>query len=78
MFDVIDNTAVQNVVLNDTQTTAAQAERAVAQASKSLTQVLGLLESKRIAWEEGPDGHPNSPTYGHPKFPHPGLGVRVV
>ena len=25
-----------------------------------------------------PDGHPNSPTYGHPKFPHPGLGVRVV
>ena len=53
MFDVIDNTAVQNVVLNDTQTTAAQAERAVAQASKSLTQVLGLLESKRIAWEEG-------------------------
>jgi hypothetical protein len=25
-----------------------------------------------------PDGHPNSPTYGHPKFPHPDLGVRLV
>jgi transposase-like protein len=25
-----------------------------------------------------PDGHPNSPTYGHPKFPHPGHGVRLV
>jgi hypothetical protein len=22
-----------------------------------------------------PDGHPNSPTYGHPKFPHPDTGA---
>jgi hypothetical protein len=25
-----------------------------------------------------PDGHPNSPTYGHPKFPHPGRGVTAA
>jgi hypothetical protein len=53
MFDIIDNKAVQNVVLNDTQTAAAQAEQAVVQAPKSLTQVLGNMEAKRIAWEEG-------------------------
>ncbi len=25
--------------------------------------------------ESGPDGHPNSPTFGHLKFPHPERGV---
>ena len=25
-----------------------------------------------------PDGHPNSPTYGHLKFPHPERGVTMV
>ena len=25
--------------------------------------------------ENGPDGHPNSPTCGHPKFLHPERGV---
>jgi hypothetical protein len=53
MFDIIDNTAVQNVVLNDTQTTAAQADQVVVQAPASLTKVLGNMEAKRIAWEDG-------------------------
>ena len=26
------------------------------------------------SWFQRPDGHPNSPTYGHPKFPHPEHG----
>ena len=25
-----------------------------------------------------PDGHPNSPTSGHPKLPHPEVGVTMV
>jgi len=53
MFDIIDNTAVQNVVLNDTQTTAAQEEQALVQTPTSLTKVLGNMEAKRIAWEDG-------------------------
>lgn len=53
MFDIIDNTAVQNVVLNDTTANTAQAEQAVVQAPTSLTKVLGNMEAKRIAWEDG-------------------------
>jgi adenine-specific DNA-methyltransferase len=36
------------------------------------------LKEKEEQYRGDPDGHPNSPTYGHPKFPHPDLGVRLV
>jgi len=32
---------------------------------------------KRIGLVENPDGHPNSPTCGHPKLPHPERGVTM-
>ena len=40
--------------------------------------LIGLLTGLVGPQFNNPDGHPNSPTYGHPKFPHPDLGVRLV
>jgi hypothetical protein len=41
-----------------------------------------LVWAKSLHGREGefrhPDGHPNSPTYGHLKFPHPCHAVRVA
>jgi ATP-dependent protease ClpP protease subunit len=46
----------------------------VAEAIRIADLVSGMKPDVYVA----PDGHPNSPTYGHPKFPHPGHGVRLV
>jgi hypothetical protein len=34
-----------------------------------------LVSCKACSKRLRPDGHPNSPTYGHLKFPHPERGV---
>ena len=52
------------------------ADRILAQGRALL--LAGAHDQKIVGNRWSPDGHPNSPTYGHPKFPHPGLGVRVV
>ncbi len=37
------------------------------------------ISAEEIGYRHGiPDGHPNSPTYGHLKFPHPCHAVRVA
>lgn len=32
--------------------------------------VIGRISIGRVVEKNGPDGHPNSPVYGHLKLPH--------
>jgi len=42
--------------------------------------VVSAAKRKRLPITEilRPDGHPNSPTYGHLKFPHPGYRMTSI
>ena len=55
---------------------------------RNVTQRLPKDRAEQVRWlmkqafkldaAKGPDGHPNSPTSGHLKFPHPDGGVTMV
>ena len=45
--------------------------------SKKLKDITGPHWGPELEAFPGPDGHPNSPTCGHLKFPHPDLGVTM-